>query len=148
MLPRPNLRERLYYHHTALHHAALEMNGISTSHAIRITLLNSPAALFSWKLFINSNEVTHFGDMRMTCSCDGMGTEGVISTMFTFSVPLCEYTNYTDSIPGGAEIVLQKIYDGSVGDARKFYVSLASVREVNELNSDDLKPGQKLLIVK
>lgn len=69
--------------------------------------------------------------MRMTCSCDGIGTEGVVTTMFTFSVPLSEYPNYTDSIPGGAEIVLQKISDGSVGDARIFYVSTKS--------SDDVK---------
>lgn len=69
--------------------------------------------------------------MRMVCSCDGMGTEGVVSTMFTFSVPLCEYTNYTDSIPGGAEVILHKISDGSVGDARKFYVSTKT--------SDDVK---------
>lgn len=51
--------------------------------------------------------------------------------MFTFSVPLSEYTNYTDSIPGGAEIVLQKIHDGGVGDTRVFYVSSKS--------SDDVK---------
>ncbi len=32
--------------------------------------------------------------------------------------------------------------------ARKFYVPLSSIREVNSLASDELKPGQKLLIVK
>lgn len=32
--------------------------------------------------------------------------------------------------------------------ARKFYVPLSSIREVNALTSDELKPGQRLLIVK
>lgn len=32
--------------------------------------------------------------------------------------------------------------------ARRFYVPLSSIREVNSLTSDELKPGQKLLIVK
>ncbi|MGN0292675.1 MAG: SPOCS domain-containing protein [Lachnospiraceae bacterium] len=32
--------------------------------------------------------------------------------------------------------------------ARKFYVPLSSIREVNSLTSDELKPGQRLLIVK
>ena len=32
--------------------------------------------------------------------------------------------------------------------ARKFYVPLASIREVNSLTGDELKPGQRLLIVK
>lgn len=91
----------------------------------------SPAALFSWKLFINNSEIYHFGDMRMTCSCDGMGTEGVVSAMFSFSVPVTEFTDPASAIPGGAEIVLQKIHDGSVGDTRVFYVSSKS--------SDDVK---------
>ncbi|MCI5751472.1 MAG: hypothetical protein MR038_03185 [Oscillospiraceae bacterium] len=75
----------------------------------------------------------HFGDMRMTSSCNGMGTEGVVSAMFTFSVPLSEYPNYTDSIPGGAEIILQKISpeDGHIMEGRIFYVSSKS--------SDDVK---------
>lgn len=32
--------------------------------------------------------------------------------------------------------------------ARKFYVPLSSIREVNSLTTDELKPGQRLLIVK
>lgn len=70
--------------------------------------------------------------MRMVCSCDGMGTEGVVSTMFSFSVPLSEYPNFTDSIPGGAEIILQKIFpeDGHVMEERIFYVSSKSCDDV------------------
>ncbi|MGN0266516.1 MAG: SPOCS domain-containing protein [Lachnospiraceae bacterium] len=52
-----------------------------------------------------------------------------------------------DDMPGIAGYVVRP-QDTLWSVARKFYVSLASVREVNELNSDDLKPGQKLLIVK
>ena len=52
-----------------------------------------------------------------------------------------------DNMPGIAGYVVRP-QDTLWSVARKFYVSLASVREVNELNSDELKPGQKLLIVK
>lgn len=103
-----------------------------SSHVIQIfPLPKAPAAIFSWKLFINGTEITHFGDMRMSCSCDGMGTEGVVSAAFTFAVPLSEHPRYSETIPGNAEIVLQKIHDGSVGDTRIFYVSTKS--------SDDTK---------
>ena len=52
-----------------------------------------------------------------------------------------------DNMPGIVGYVVRP-QDTLWSVARKFYVSLASVREVNELNSDELKPGQKLLIVK
>lgn len=69
--------------------------------------------------------------MRMTCSCNGMGTEGVVSAAFTFSVPLSEHPLYAQTIPGNSEIILQKLQDGKVGESRVFYASKKS--------SDDTK---------
>ncbi|MGN1415460.1 MAG: hypothetical protein ACI4XF_01335, partial [Oscillospiraceae bacterium] len=73
----------------------------------------------------------YFGDMRMTCSCDGMGTEGVVSAMFTFSMPITETADPSSAVPGGAEVILQRMDNENIAESRVFYVSTKS--------SDDIK---------
>lgn len=52
--------------------------------------------------------------------------------MFTFSVPISEYPLYADFIPGGSEVILQRIYpeDGHVMEERIFYVSSKSPDDI------------------
>lgn len=80
----------------------------------------------------------HFGDMRLCMSCDGMGTQGVVTAAFSFSVPLAEHPAYYNSIPGNAEVELRRLNsDGSAAESRKYYVS--------EKSADDTKVTVKCL---
>lgn len=66
----------------------------------------------------------HFGDMTMSLSVSGMGTNGVCSECFSFSVPLWEHQNYMTEFAGGTVVHLGGDYSSP-----NFYISSKDVSE-------------------
>lgn len=56
-------------------------------------------------------------------------------------------SNLVNSLPGMA-VYMVKAGDNLWNIGKKYYVPVSTLRELNGLSSDELKPGQKLLIVK
>ena len=63
-------------------------------------------------------------------------------------VNVSELDNARMSNLPGMVIYMVKEGDNLWNIGKKYYIPVASLRELNSLDSDDLKPGQKLLIVK
>ena len=65
----------------------------------------------------------------MTVNAAGMGTSGVYSEEFAFSVPLSEHLGYNDEFNGGDVVYLYRDYGSSSGVSPAFYISSKSSDE-------------------
>lgn len=88
----------------------------------------APATVFSWRLFVDNNEIGHFGNVTMSFAVSGMGTSGVCSKCFSFSVPLSEHEDYfTSGEFGGGKSVYLMGYDTTP----TFYISSKSADDIS-----------------